>query len=95
MDIYDAILKKIISLGKGIEINTAGFKAGLNHAHPHPTVLKRYKELGGEIITIGSDAHESKHIAYNFSAVPDILKDVGFKYYTVFSELKPDFIKID
>lgn len=95
MDIYDAILKKIISLGKGIEINTAGFKAGLNHAHPHPVVLKRYKELGGEIITVGSDAHESKHIAYNFDIVPDILKEAGFKYYTVFDKLKPEFIKLD
>ncbi len=95
MDIYDAILKKIISLGKGIEINTAGFKAGLSYAHPHPIVLKRYKDLGGEIITIGSDAHESKHIAYNFSAVPGILRDAGFKYYTVFEKLKPEFIKID
>ncbi len=92
MDIYDAILKKIIDMGKGIEINTAGFKAGLSFAHPHSIVLKRYKELGGEIITVGSDAHESAHIAYDFNKVPDILANAGFKYYTVFEGQKPHFL---
>ena len=43
--------------GKGIELNMAGLKYGLPFAHPHPDVLKRYRELGGEIITVGADGH--------------------------------------
>lgn len=54
-DITDEILKTLISMGKGIELNTAGLKYGLGWAHPHPEVLKRYRELGGEMITVGSD----------------------------------------
>ena len=88
-DYFDSILKQLISLGKGIELNTAGFKAGLSFAHPHPKVLKRYAELGGEIITIGSDAHKAEHVAYSFDKVTDILKNAGFKYYTSFQHRTP------
>lgn len=91
-DIIDEILKALIALGKGIEINTGGFKYGLGHPNPTEAILKRYRELGGEIITIGADGHKPEHIAYDFDKVPQILKDAGFKYYTVFKERKPEFI---
>lgn len=90
-DLIDEILKRIIAGGKGIELNTAGFKYGLPFAHPHPDVLRRYRELGGEIITIGSDGHKPEHIAWDFGKVGSILKDCGFKYYTEFESRKPIF----
>lgn len=90
-DYIDEILKHLISNGKGIELNTAGLKYGLPFAHPHPDILKRYRELGGEIITIGSDAHKPEHIAYDFPKAAKILKECGFCYYTVFKQRKPDF----
>lgn len=90
-DELDEILKKIIEKGKGIEMNMAGFKYGLGFCHPHPDVLKRYGELGGEIITIGADGHRPEHIAYDFEKAAGILKGCGFKYYTEFYQRKPDF----
>ncbi|MFI3171204.1 MAG: histidinol-phosphatase HisJ family protein [Eubacteriales bacterium] len=93
-EIIDEILKTIINKGKGIELNTAGYKYGLGFAHPHPEVLARYKELGGEIITIGSDGHMPEHIAYEFGLVNELLKQSGFKYYTEFKERKPIFCKL-
>lgn len=90
-DVIDEILKYLISHGKGIELNTAGLKYGLGFAHPHPEILKRYRELGGEIITVGSDAHKPEHIAYDFGEAEKILKQCGFKYYTWFKERKPIF----
>lgn len=93
-DIIDEILRQLIRHGKGIEINTAGFKYGLNHPNPTEEILHRYKELGGEIITIGADGHKPEHIAFDFDKVPDILKNAGFKYYTVFKERKPEFISL-
>ena len=90
-DYIDEILKHLIAHGKGLEINTAGFKYGLSFAHPHTDVLKRYRELGGEIITIGSDGHKPEHIAYDFHRVSDILKACGFKNYTEFKQRKPIF----
>ena len=57
-DVIDEILRKLVSLGKGIELNTGGFKYGLGHPNPTEEIIKRYRELGGEIITIGADAHK-------------------------------------
>ena len=87
----DEILKKVIAMGKGIELNTAGWKYGLAFCHPHPEILCRYKELGGEIITVGSDAHKPEHVAYDFQKAADVLKACGFKYYTEFQDRKPIF----
>lgn len=93
-DIIDEILKTLIEKGKGLELNTAGFKYGLGHAHPTFATLRRYKELGGEIITIGSDGHAPEQIAWDFEKVPAILNTAGFRYFTIFKNRKPEFIKI-
>ena len=90
-DIIDEILKLLIEKEQGLEVNSAGLKYGLPFAHPHPDVLKRYRELGGEIMTIGADAHKPEHIAYDFAKAEEILKSCGFKYYTEFFEQKPVF----
>lgn len=91
-EIIDEILKALISRGKGIELNTGGFKYGLGHPNPSEDILKRYRELGGEIITIGADAHKPEHVAYAFDKVPEILKEAGFKYFTVFKKRQPEFL---
>ncbi len=88
-DIIDEILKLLIQNGKGIECNTAGFKYGLGVPNPENYVLKRYHELGGEILTIGSDGHKPEHTAYAFDKVPAILESCGIRYYTVFHDRKP------
>lgn len=93
-DVIDEILRTLIQKGKGIEINTGGFKYGLGHPNPTEAILKRYRELGGEIITIGADAHKPEHVAFDFNKVPAILKEAGFSYYTVFKNRKPDFYKL-
>ena len=90
-DYLDEILIHLIENGKGLELNTAGWKYGLPFAHPHQDVLKRYKEFGGEIITIGSDGHKPEHIAYDFHKVKEYLEACGFKYYTEFRQRKPYF----
>lgn len=93
-DLLDAILKMIIENGKGIEVNTAGLKYGMNDPNPHHEIIKRYLELGGEIITIGSDGHCPEHMAYDFHKLPDFLSNLGIRYYTIFRNKKPEFIKL-
>lgn len=93
-EITDEILKRIIELGKGIEINTAGLRSPLSAPNPCAFVVERYRRLGGEIITVGSDAHESKYIASGFDTAYEILKASGFGYYTIFRERTPVFIKL-
>ena len=93
-DRIDVILKKVIDAGKSLEINTAGLKYGLGYAHPRIETLKRYRELGGEMITIGSDAHIAGHLAYDFDKACEMLKDIGFEYYNVYRDRKPVSYKL-
>lgn len=93
-DIIDEILHQLVLRGKGIELNTAGFKYGLGHPNPTEAILSRYRELGGEILTLGSDAHKPEHVAWEFGRVPAILRDAGFRYLTLFRQRKPEFLPI-
>lgn len=93
-DIFDKILTKLIDMEKGIELNTGSFARGLNEPHPCTGILKRYHELGGEIITIGSDAHVPERIAHSFDRAANILADCGFRYYTTFERRSPSFHKL-
>jgi len=94
LDIFDPGLKTIIADGKGIELNTGGWTRGLKQAHPHLDLLKRYRELGGEIITVGSDAHSSNSVGYGFARAAELLKEAGFKYYAVYKAQKPQFFTL-
>ncbi|MBQ4283818.1 MAG: histidinol phosphate phosphatase, partial [Lachnospira sp.] len=93
-ELIDNILTSLITQGKGIEINTSSLTKGLHSTNPCSGIIRRYKELGGEIITIGSDAHCPANIASEFDKAKDILTDAGFKYYTHFIERTPHFIKL-
>lgn len=93
-DVLDAILHSLIDMGKGIELNTGGFKAGLGQPNPSIEIIKRYHELGGEIITMGADAHSPEYVGFEFEKAVAILKDAGFKYYTVFQNRTPEFITL-
>lgn len=88
-DIIEAIFKEIIPKGKGIEVNASGYAYNLGTAMPSHDILSLYKECGGEIITIGSDAHKSEHVAHRFPEIIQQLKQIGFRYLTTFSEQKP------
>lgn len=93
-DYFYEILKSLIYQGKGIEVNTAGLKYGLKNPNPDINIVKLYKELGGEIITVGSDSHSVDYLGYEFDRVYNMLKELGFKYYSVFKDRKAEFYEI-
>lgn len=93
-EILDEILSIIIKKDKGIEINTSGIRYKLGAPHPNIEIIKRYKELGGKIITIGSDAHQAIDLASNFDTVYDMLISSGINEYTIYHNRVPEFIKI-
>jgi len=94
LDYIDSILTRLIQNGKGIEINTGGLRHGLRSTNPCEDILKRYKELGGEIITVGSDAHKPEDIGALFDEAEQILLRSGFRFYTTFSDRRPEFHKL-
>ncbi len=86
--IIDEILTILIEKGKGIEINTSGMRKGLNTFHPKREILMRYKQLGGEIITLGSDAHDENDYASYFLEASLLLKECGFNEIVMFEKRK-------
>ena len=94
-DIIGGIFKTIIPKGKGIEVNTSGFAYGLGSAMPSRDILQLYYDLGGEIITIGSDAHKAEHVGHRFDEILTQLTDIGFRYIATFADEEPTFHKIE
>lgn len=93
-DIYD-LFKIIVDNGKGIEINTSGLRQPLNALLPDEKIISLYKKAGGKIITVGSDAHNTKDIGKNIIDGVLAAKKCGFEYITRFKNRNPIFEKID
>ncbi len=89
-DLIDEILLYVIRSGKCLEINTAGYKYGLEQPHPSMSILRRYRELGGSAITIGADAHAPEHIAIGFDRTRELLVSLGYRSYCVFRGRVPE-----
>ncbi len=93
-DIIDTILKEIITRGKALECNTGGLARGLDEPNPCYDILKRYREMGGELLTLGSDAHTPDTLGVCFDQVGERLKDIGFRYYTIYRGRKPEMLPL-
>lgn len=92
--VIDNILNAIIQSGRGIEINTGGLRKNLRSTNPHEDIIKRYVQLGGNIITIGSDAHSPSDIGKDFDVARKILIAAGINQYCIFKKRRPVFIDL-
>lgn len=80
-DLFDAIFKELIQEGKALEINTKSYKEYNGRmVTADPDVLKRYRELGGEILSLGSDSHSPDRVGDEFTAHALMLKSLGFRW---------------
>ena len=80
-DIVDEILKYIILHDIKLEINTANLAKGFRFPNPHTDIIKRYRELGGIYVTVGSDAHIAQSIGYGFDMAKAIINKYGLAVF--------------
>lgn len=73
-----------IETGIGIEINTAPLRRGVPEVHPGPAMLRWYREMGGEILTLGSDAHQPDHVGWALEDAVDLARAAGFERVAIF-----------
>ena len=92
-EILDAILEALVKNDKALEVFT-GFNYGEVLPSPYPTILRRYKDLGGKIITLGSGSVKSGTLCNNFDNALDIIESVGFDEVATYHRREPDFEKI-
>ena len=92
-DRIEQLLRTVIDKGRGIEINCSGIRDGCG-PFPSEEILRLYREMGGEIVTVGSDAHKTNVAAAAVREGYALLNACGFDYVTYFRQRKPEFIKL-
>lgn len=91
LPIVEEILRRAIRDGKGIEVNTSSFRYGLPDLTPSERILELYHDLGGRVLTLGSDAHDASHLADHFPEIREILREIGFRELCTFERMRPIF----
>ncbi len=91
-DICDEIMKTLAQNGKGMEINTSGVDR-VGEFLPSAVFIKRFKELGGEIITVGSDSHDASRVGQYIPGAIELAKEI-FGYVCTFEGRKPIYHKL-
>ncbi len=88
------ILKTAIRDGKGIELNTSSRRYGLPDLTPSREILKLYRDLGGTILTIGSDSHKPAHLGAYIRETQEELKALGFTHHCTYDRMEPVFHRL-
>ena len=94
-DRVDDILKALIDQNKALELNTSGLRQAIGKTMPCPTVIKRFKELGGKYLTIGSDAHRWADIGSGVEEGYQIAQSAGFDHITIFVNREPVLLPLE
>ena len=93
-DVIDPILKLLVKENIALEVNTAGLRKRLGFPNPHPDVLRRYRELGGTLVTVGSDSHKSYSVGFGFEQAAEMIRQCGFTHVCYYEGRKPRFVKL-
>ena len=88
------IFRRLIGRGKGIEINTSGLRQRYGRLLPDREYVKMYRECGGEILTLGSDAHCAADIAKGIDEGAELARECGFKYTAYFERREARFMSL-
>lgn len=89
--LVEEILKIVIADGKGIELNTSYHRYGLDDTTPSVEILKLYRDLGGSILTIGSDSHKPEHLGKYVDEAKILLENLGFQSFCTYENMHPVF----
>lgn len=94
-DILDSMLRYLAENGKALEINTKTYQDFKGRTPVlDKNILIRYRELGGEIISLGSDSHDADRVGFNFERTAALVRSCGFRYLAHFDKRKPVMLPI-
>ncbi len=77
-DVYEPLLRTLVETGMGLEVNASGLRQGPGETYPPPWAVARYRELGGRVVTAGSDAHAASQFGYGLARAYEIAAAAGF-----------------
>lgn len=93
-DLFSEILRTLAQNGKALELNSGGLRQKVSAFTPSNKYLQMFRSYGGELITLGSDAHRHQDIGHCLQDGMELLKEVGFKYFTFYKERKPIMLRL-
>ena len=91
----DQVFRALIQNGKALEVNTSGLRQKIGRTLPDLPLLRRYRELGGELVTLGSDAHSTKDLGRGIDEGMDLLKEAGFRYFALYEQRRPLLLPLE
>ena len=94
-EIIDAVFENLVKNKKALEINTSGLFMELSDTLPNISLVKRFKEIGGEYVTIGSDSHYADRICQGVDKGIKVAYEAGFRNITIFKNRQPMLIPIE
>lgn len=98
MSRYDEVIREILSTlaqkHLGLEINTAGLRREIGQTSPTLEYVKLFRELGGEILTFGSDAHCAQDLGAGLETAIDMAKEAGFSYFAFYKKHEPRMLRL-
>lgn len=89
-----AVLRTVVERGMGLEINTSGLRQQPAEPYPGLRILRWYHEIGGESLTIGSDAHHASHLGAGIDEAVNLARAAGFRAITTFDARNPLWINL-
>ena len=94
-DAIDAIFRALAERGLALEINTSGLRQSMGRTMPDLPMIRRFKELGGERVTVGSDAHFPQDVGCNIADGLEIARQAGFRHIAAFHKGKAEMLTIE
>lgn len=88
------LFRSCVEHGVGIEVNTAALHEALGEFLPQTSVIRLYREMGGEIITVGSDSHRAADVGQGVREGHELLRSLGFGYVCLFKNHEPEFVRL-
>lgn len=89
LETIEAILRRLIADGKGLEVNTATTRYGIEDMTPAAGILQLYRALGGELLTIGSDSHKPTDLGCDIAPTQARLRELGFRAFYTYERMQP------
>lgn len=96
-DVVEDVLRAIINSGVGLEVNVSGLRQAPKEQFPGLAVLRMYRQLGGEIVTVGSDSHTPLTLSQSVPLLEkglEVVREAGFKYICSFRQRRPRFLAL-
>jgi histidinol-phosphatase (PHP family) len=90
-----AVLRAMVEVGVGLEINTSGWRQAPGEPYPGLEVVRWYRALGGEVLTVGSDAHRVEDLGAGVPQALDLARAAGFRAVAAFEKGQPFWIDLE